>query len=265
MSFPFYLQLGGLRLHPHVVFESFAYFAAFRVYVWLRKGRGDAIDDASRWWVIAGAAVGAVLGSKLLYWFEDPGLTLANWKAPAFLMSGKTIVGALIGGLFAVEWTKRRIGVTQRTGDLFAIPLCIGIAIGRIGCFLSGLEDHTAGSATSLPWAVNFGDGVPRHPTQIYEIVFVLALAILLWRVSRQPFSDGDLFKIFMVGYFSFRLAIDFLKPDIRVFLSLSSIQWACVVMLLYYWPDVHRWCRAAVVTPASPGAARLSQPGETP
>ena len=147
-------------------------------------------------------------------------------------MSGKTIVGGLVGGLFAVEWTKRRIGVVQRTGDLFAIPLCIGIAIGRIGCFLTGLEDHTVGSATSLPWAVTFGDGVPRHPTQIYEIIFVLTLAILLWRVSRQPFPDGDLFKIFMVGYFSFRLAIDFLKPDVRVFLRLSSIQWACVAML---------------------------------
>jgi len=263
MSFPIYLQVGSLRLHPHLVFESLAYFAAFRVYLWLRKRRGDAIDDANRWWVIAGAAVGAVLGSKLLYWFEDPRLTLANWNAPSFLMSGKTIVGALIGGLFAVEWTKRRIGVVQRTGDLFAIPLCIGIAIGRIGCFLTGLEDHTAGSPTSLPWAVNFGDGVPRHPTQIYEIIFVLALAALLWRVSRQPFPDGDLFKIFMVGYFSFRLAIDFLKPDVRVFLRLSSIQWACVAMLLYYSPDVHRWYRAAM-TPASPAVESLSQSEET-
>ena len=175
MSFPIYLQVGSLRLHPHLVFESLAYFAAFRAYLWLRERRGDAIDDANRWWVIAGAAVGAVLGSKLLYWFEDPRLTLANWNAPSFLMSGKTIVGALIGGLFAVEWTKRRIGVVQRTGDLFALPLCIGIAIGRIGCFLTGLEDHTAGSAASLPWAVNFGDGIPRHPTQIYEIIFVLS------------------------------------------------------------------------------------------
>jgi prolipoprotein diacylglyceryltransferase len=134
MSFPFYFHLGALRLHPHLVFETLAYFAAFRVYLWLRKRRGDAIEDGERWWVIAGAAVGAVLGSKLLYWFEDPRLTLANWNAPSFLMSGKTIVGALIGGLIAVEWTKRRIGVVQRTGDLFAIPLCIGIAIGRMGC-----------------------------------------------------------------------------------------------------------------------------------
>ncbi len=64
MSFPIYLQVGSLRLHPHLIFESLAYFAAFRVYLRLRKRKGDTIDDANRWWVIAGAAVGAVLGSK---------------------------------------------------------------------------------------------------------------------------------------------------------------------------------------------------------
>jgi prolipoprotein diacylglyceryltransferase len=88
-----------------------------------------------------------------LYWFEDPHLSLANWQNPAFLLGGKTIVGALIGGLAAVEWTKHQLGITQRTGDLFALPLTIGIAIGRIGCFLTGVEDHTAGIHTSLPWA----------------------------------------------------------------------------------------------------------------
>jgi phosphatidylglycerol:prolipoprotein diacylglycerol transferase len=263
MSFPLYLRVGALRIHPHWIFEALAYAVAFQVYLALRRRRGDAIDPSARWRVIAAAAVGAVLGSKLLYWFEDPPLTLAHWNDLSFLMSGKTVVGALIGGLFAVEWTKRQLGVVQRTGDLFAIPLCIGIAIGRIGCFLTGLEDHTAGSATSLPWAVNYGDGVLRHPTQIYEIVFVLALAVLLWTVSRKPFPDGHLFKIFMVGYFSFRLAIDFLKPDVRVFLRLSSIQWACIAMLIYYSPDLHRWLHALIM-PASSAAAALPQSKET-
>jgi len=114
-------------VHPHWVFETLAYAVAFRVYLYLRRGRGDVLDDSRRWWVIAAAAVGAVLGSKMLYWFEDPRLTLAHWNDPAALLGGKTIVGALIGGLLAVEWTKKRIGVSRRTGDLFAVPLCAGI------------------------------------------------------------------------------------------------------------------------------------------
>jgi phosphatidylglycerol:prolipoprotein diacylglycerol transferase len=245
MSFPIYLHLGSFRLHPHLVFETLAYFAAFRVYVWLRKRRGDAIDDANRSWVIAAAAFGAALGSKLLNWFEDPRLTLQKLGDPASLLGGKTVVGALIGGLFAVEWAKKRLGISGRTGDLFALPLCVGIAIGRIGCFLTGVEDHTAGVATSLPWGMNFGDGIARHPTQLYEVLFVLALGAFLWRQMQKPYTEGDIFKFFMVAYFAFRLLCDFLKPDVRLFLGLSAIQWASAAMLLYYSGDVLGWVRS--------------------
>jgi phosphatidylglycerol:prolipoprotein diacylglycerol transferase len=211
----------------------------------MRRRRGDALDLQDRWWMIAAAAIGAVVGSRVLYWLEDPVLTLVHWREPAYLMGGKTIVGALIGGLLGVEIAKLHLGIARRTGDLFAVPLCVGIATGRIGCFLTGLSDHTAGIATSLPWGVNFGDGMARHPTQFYELSFALALgSFLCWRLQR-PFAEGDIFKMFMVAYFGFRLLCDFLKPDVRVFLGLSSIQWASTVMLLYYSPDLARWWRA--------------------
>jgi phosphatidylglycerol:prolipoprotein diacylglycerol transferase len=239
MSFPVYLQFGSIRIHPHLLFEALAYTVGFRVYLEMRRQRGDQLNDFHRWWVIAAAAIGAVAGSKLLFLLEDPRLTLQHLTQPALLFSGKTVVGALIGGLLAVELAKMWLGVTTRTGDLFALPLCLGIAIGRIGCFLTGIDDQTAGIATSLPWGINFGDGVRRHPTQLYEILFLLILAFIIFRVSRHPHVPGDLFKIFMIGYFAFRFACDFLKPEIRVFAGLSSIQWACITMLLYYSRDI--------------------------
>ena len=242
MPFPVYLRIGSFRVHPHWVFETLAYAIGFRLYLALRKRRGDALGHEARWWVIAAAVAGAALGSKVLYWFEDPRLSLVNWKDPAFLLGGKTIVGALIGGLAAVEWAKRQLGIMQRTGDLFAPPLTVGVAIGRIGCFLTGTEDHTTGIHTSLPWGVNFGDG-PRHPTQLYEILFLIILAFAIEHVARSPHREGDLFKLFMTSYFAFRLATDFLKPDARVFAGLSSIQWACVGMLVFYSRDIFRWC----------------------
>ena len=257
MPFPVYISIGSLKIHPHLIFETAAYAIAFRIYLVMRKRTGDALDDGNRWWIIASATMGAIVGSKLLYWCEDPALTLAHWREPAYQMSGKTIVGALIGGLFAVELAKQVLGIKQRTGDLFAVPLCAGIAIGRIGCFLTGLEDHTAGIATSLPWGVNFGDGIPRHPTQLYEALFVLALGGYLWRRMQRPFISGDIFKRFMVAYFAFRLACDFLKPDVRVFLGLSSIQLACMAMLIYYSPDLRRWLSPRrSLLPAAPGPA---------
>src|SRR5258708_7819758 len=160
MTFPVYIPIGSQKIHPHLVLETAAYAIAFRVYLLLRKRTGDALDDGNRWWIIAAAAMGAVVGSKVLYWCEDPVMTLAHWREPAYLMGGKAIVGAFIGGLFAVEIAKRLLSIARRTGDLFAIPLCVGIAIGRIGCFLTGIDDHTAGIVTTLQWGINFGDGI---------------------------------------------------------------------------------------------------------
>src|SRR3954451_17178744 len=161
------LRLGPLALHPHPAFEFLAYVLGARLYRVLKRRDGDPIPDDQRWWVVAAAAVGAALGGKLPYWASDPALTLAHWHDPFFLMAGKSVVGGLVGAFLAVECAKRALGVTRSTGDLFALPLCLGIAVGRIGCFLTGLDDHTHGLPTSLPWAVDFGDGIPRHPAQI--------------------------------------------------------------------------------------------------
>jgi prolipoprotein diacylglyceryltransferase len=177
--------------------------------------------------------VGGALGSKALYWFEDPTALRAHWTDLTFLMGGKTIVGGLLGGLIGVEAVKRLLGEQRSTGDLLALPLAVGIAIGRIGCFLTGLPDRTYGNQTSLAWGVDFGDGVARHPTQLYEIVFLAGLAAALTRMT--PRREGDLFKAFMVAYLGFRLVIDTLKPDVRIAFGFSAIQWACVAGLLYY------------------------------
>jgi phosphatidylglycerol:prolipoprotein diacylglycerol transferase len=215
---------------------------------------------------VAAAVAGAALGSRLLYWLEDPQLTWQNFRDPAYLMGGKTIVGALIFGLISVELFKRYIGVRQSTGDLYAIPLALGIAIGRIGCFLTGLSDNTYGTPTTLPWAIDFGDGIPRHPTQLYEIVFLLLLIPILYKIvilsgaeasrsetsaeSKDPyphhslFLPGDAFKFFMTAYLSFRFLCDFIKPYPRIFLGLGGIQWACLLTLLYYSRDIARWLR---------------------
>jgi phosphatidylglycerol---prolipoprotein diacylglyceryl transferase len=244
LTFPVQIPLGPLRLHPHLLFDVLAYSIGFRVFLWQRRRLGDTIDTRARWTVVAAAILGAALGSKLFFWLEDPAETMARWNDPAFLLGGKTIVGGLIGGLVGVELEKRWAGLTRRTGDLFAMPLALGIAIGRIGCFLSGLSDRTHGTPSSLPWAIDFGDGVPRHPTQLYEAAAMAAAAVLLGRATRRPHREGDVFKLFMVMYFALRLVLDAIKPEVRILLGLSSLQWASVAVLLYYSDDVRRWIR---------------------
>jgi prolipoprotein diacylglyceryltransferase len=235
VHFPVYIPLGSFRLNAHWLFEALAYFIGFRIYLNFRRRHGDIVAEDARWSVIAAAAIGAAVGSKVLYWLEDPALSTAHWRDLAFLMGGKTIVGGLIGGWLAVEWVKRLEKVTVATGDLFAIPLALGIAIGRIGCFLEGLDDHTYGGPTSLSWGVDFGDGIRRHPTQIYEIIVLLILTIFLVRLIRRPHVNGDLFKVFMSVYMSWRFAVGFMQPDPPVFLHLQSLQWAALLVVAYY------------------------------
>jgi len=245
MEFPAYFRLGPLSLHPHWVFETAAWTIAFWWYSRQRRLAGDVIDRRERMWVIVAAAAGGLIGSRLLYLLEDPSRTAMLWTDPSFLVGGKTIVGGLIGGLMAVEWMKRRVGISRPTGDLLAVPLIVGIGIGRIGCFLSGLEDHAYGTLTTLPWGVDFGDGAPRHPTQLYEVAFLAALGLGIVILRRRRHALGDQFKAFMVGYMSWRFAVDFLKPGVSI-AGLSVLQWACLGVLAYYAPHLQRltaWC----------------------
>jgi prolipoprotein diacylglyceryltransferase len=135
----------------------------------------------------------------------------------------------LLGGWLGVEIAKRVTGIRRRTGDLFVLPLCAGIAVGRVGCLLAGLADDTYGKPTALPWAVNLGDGIGRHPVQLYEIVFLVSAGVLLSANIRLP--EGARFRIFMAAYLAWRVAIDFLKPQPLVH-GMNLIQWACLAGL---------------------------------
>ena len=239
MDFPAYVWLGPLAIHPHWLFESVAYLVGARVYAWNKARHGDPIAPPDRWSVVAAAAVGAAIGGKLLYWASEPDVMLERWHDPFFLFGGKSIVGSLIGALIAVEWIKRRIGVTQSTGDLFAVPLAVGIAVGRVGCYLTGLDDHTYGLPTTLPWGVDFGDGVARHPTQLYEIGSSLFLPPSIPRVAcRRSRPPADLFKLFLVASFGSRCVVGGIKPGVSL-ARLNAIQWCCLAMLVYYGPRI--------------------------
>jgi phosphatidylglycerol---prolipoprotein diacylglyceryl transferase len=243
MTFPVYFYLGSLRIHPHILFESLAYTAALILI--LRNVRNDFITPAQRTFIIVAGLLGALVGAKVLVFLQHIDLLWQHSQLFLLLsLQGKTIVGALLGAVISVEITQKIIGINRSTGDVFVYPLIVGTAIGRIGCFLTGLSDRTYGIATTLPWGVDFGDGILRHPTQLYEIIFLILLLIFIRLRSNYQYKEGDLFKFYLILYLIFRFLIDFIKPDFRIFLGISAIQIACLCAIVYYWRSIPQMLR---------------------
>lgn len=226
----------------HTLFEVLSYAVGFRLFLWQRRrATPPALRDRDAAVAVAvGAIIGAAIGAKLSYWLDDPLTAFAAFPDWRRLLEGKSIIGALLGGVLGVEIAKRIARVTGSSGDAFVLPLTVGMCIGRIGCFLAGLPDHTYGNATTLPWGVDFGDGMARHPTQLYEIVFLL-LQFTMIHARRKHFArPGDRFRAFMVGYLSFRLLVEFIKPVFHAYPpGLSGLQWLCIAGLAYYARDI--------------------------
>lgn len=235
MEIPFTFNASIFHINIHFVFESLAFFIGFQYYLFLKKKSVDSISNLNRLYAILGSIIGALLGSRLLGALEDPQILFSgDWLA---IYKSKTIVGGLFGGLLGVEFIKKLIGEKQSTGDLFVLPLISGIAIGRIGCFLSGILEPTYGIETSFFMGMDLGDGLKRHPLALYEIIFLLLLFPLLYSfLKTQTLKDGSLFKLFMLSYFLFRFVIEFLKPAIFFFMGLNSIQWCCLFCFIYYY-----------------------------
>ena len=243
MHYPVELSVASLRLPVHLLCEVLAYSLGYRFYLALRARTPDRISDAGRQWIFVGAAAGALLGSRVLGLLEHPAELLHPPGGWLYYFTNKTIVGGFLGGLIGVELTKKYLGIKTSSGDLMVFPLLLGLAIGRLGCHFSGLADGTYGTATTLPWGINFGDGVSRHPTNLYEISCLLLLAGLLWALERRrPLPNGRRFELFLAGYLLFRLGAEFLKPTPALLVGLTAIQWACVAGLGYY---IWLWRRA--------------------
>lgn len=193
-----------------------AWLTGAAVYWWAaRQERRD--TEGTGWLMLAGLA-GGVLGAKLVQAVVS--------GAPLGALGGRTVLGGLAGGWLAVELAKRVLGMPRSTGDLWALALPAGEAVGRVGCLLNGC---CSGAATSLPWAV---DG--RHPAQLYAAAGCAAIFLLLLRV-RLP-REGDRFRLFLALYCTLRFALEFVRGPAPMAGPLTLAQWACLAGLALAW-----------------------------
>ncbi len=152
-------------------------------------------------------ALGALAGAWLL--------GSANSLRSIAAAPSHSVAGALAGGIIAVELWKWRNGVKQSTGAAFVLPLSVGIALGRLGCLFSGLPDFTYGTPSTLPWAIDLGDGFGRHPVQIYESLAMAAFAIAFAqsRKAGKKWAQTHAFHALIIVYAGQRFVWEFFKP----------------------------------------------------
>lgn len=239
MTFPFQIECFGNKLYLHFIFETLAFIIGVRVYYFLKKGTIDPISDINRLWILLGAMIGALIGSRVIAMLETPS-EITHQTLLTFYQN-KTVAGGFLGGLFGVELFKKFIGVKTASGDIYVIPIIIALFIGRIGCFSMGIAEPTYGIETTLFTGMNLGDGKMRHPVALYEMIYMVLLFILFQSSKNKNVVNGDRFKLFMVLYFLYRFSVEFIKPYEALFLHLSIIQWCAIFVFIYYYKFILR------------------------
>ena len=191
------------------------------------------------------AFCGGMLGAKLPF-------VLLDWEGflsgAAWFDNGKTLMMGLVGGYFGVEAAKWALHIHVKTGDSFAAPVAAAIAVGRIACFSAGC---CHGTATDLPWGVDFGDGVRRHPTQLYEFAFHAACAVILAKLQSRGLFRCQLIKLYIIAYLIFRFATEYIRPELKLWLDLTIYQWASVLFAPLF---AFLWFHDRQALPSSPG-----------
>lgn len=231
---PILFRLGGFEVPTHDVFLVLGVLVALVLFALELRRRGFS-GDPRIWQVAAGALLGGAIFARVSvswrYLARAPDPSLAG----LWLYGGKTILGGLAGAYLGALLAKRIVGISWSTGDLFAPAVCLGLAIGRIGCFLT----EQIGTTTSMPWGVRVSPelaeripncpqcalGIPMHPSFLYEIAFLLGLFVALRWLRPRIHVQGDLFKIFLLAYGVFRFFVEYVRGNETFALGLSGSQ----------------------------------------
>ena len=193
----------------HYAFDVLAWIAAALAARWqFRRWPDEAtrLSNVTSPSYFVALGLGAVVGA----WLAGSVNSIGAIFAPSH-----SIAGALAGGIVAVELWKVAAGVRVSTGGALVLPISVGIVVGRLGCFFAGLPDYTYGTAAAVPWAVDLGDGVGRHPVQLYESLSMLVFTTvyLRARLTGAAWARDHAFHAMIIFYACQRFLWEFLKP----------------------------------------------------
>jgi phosphatidylglycerol---prolipoprotein diacylglyceryl transferase len=208
--------------------------------------------------IIGIAGVAGLVGAKVYHALQDP----ATWTSELFSRFGFAWFGGLLGGLLALIVLARRFKIPLLLFlDICSPAACVGYAIGRIGCLLSGDGDYGKPTSWPWPWGLSLPKGVVPttetcvqwgwppdcrvYPTPIYEFVIWMLIAAFLWHMATKSLQrpkppdgmqakrPGESFVAYLILTGLARFLIEFIRINPRSFLGLSNAQAASVASII--------------------------------
>ncbi len=250
--------LGGTPITSFGVMMLAAFLVAAEVHRSEMRRVGE--DPERSWDLLFSAVIGGILGAKVYYLLLNWDRTIADPVGMIFARGGLVWYGGFLLAAAMVTLKIRRLGLNFRQqADMVAPALAIAYAVGRVGCFLVG-DDY--GRPTGGPLGVRFPDGappstvenlerqfgvavdpalvarfgnvVPVHPTQLYEVAMSTGIFLILWSLRKRPHAAGWLFGLWLVLAGVERLVVEFFRAkDDRFFGVFTLAQMISVALIV--------------------------------
>lgn len=272
------LPLGPVTVATHDLFSVLGLSVGLALYYLALRRRGWL--EPTIVWISLAAVLGGALGARLITAWEHLEYYGAAGQVPLTWLiehSGKSLIGAIVGGYLATVLAKRAFGYTRSTGDAYLLAIPVATIIGRIGCFLTELP---LGTPTDLPWGITVsqeaaaafarcpGCAGPMHPSMVYEIGFnVVAIGVLLRYRDRVP-VPGDALKLYLLAAGLFRLWVETVRGNEPQALGLTGPQWVLLplvgLLLVHLVRSVRRGAYRVPAPPPPPAPVTVRAEGRS-
>jgi prolipoprotein diacylglyceryltransferase len=183
-------------------------------------------------WVVTGALLGGGVMMRMGTWLQHVRLRDNAGLVEQWVYGNRSILGGLVGAWLGVHVAKRLVGYRQRTGDLFAPAVALGMAVGRVGCLLTEVPGTPTGISFGMTLDAEAAQrlgvpaGVGLHPSFVYEIAFHGAAFVVLWVWLRhRPLAPGTTFVLYVAAYGVFRFVVEFVRGNEVAWLGLTRPQ----------------------------------------
>ncbi len=241
--FPILIQLGPLTLHTYGLFVALGVIVGTQMSIYWAR-RNGVLDESAQdmfYSLTFYTLIAGLFGARFLYVVTFREQFSEDWLSIFKVWQGGLVFyGGFIGGAIGfLIWQRRYPAISWRKVADWACPsLAFGHALGRLGCFSAGC---CHGRPTASHWAVTFTDpnalaplGIPLHPTQLYEFLFLTVIGAYSWRRNGREHADGSIFADYIILYSIGRFVVEFFRGDPSPTRFLTPAQIVSAVLFIF-------------------------------